>query len=117
MAGPTKVIMSISLVPNDVDANFEAMKQGVEKALKGIAESAITYKKVPLAFGLNSLDITFILDESKGSETVEKKLAEINGVQTVDIKGVSLYETKEFKPLTEETPKKEEPAKKKTSKK
>lgn len=116
MGGPNKVIISISLVPGDVNANFAAIQEGVKKALKGIAEGAITFKKTPIAFGLESLDITFIMEESHGSEKVENKLKEIPEVQTVEVKAVSLYETKEFKPLIEEAPKKEEKKPKKSKK-
>lgn len=104
MGGPAKVILSVALTPDDVNANFEAIKHETKKALTGIAESEIAFKLVPIAFGLQSLNASFIMDESHGSEMIEQKLSAIKGIQTVEIKGVSLYETKEFKPLTEETP-------------
>lgn len=39
----------------------------------------------PVAFGLQSINIVFLMDEKKGDiEPVEKKIGEIEGVQSVE---------------------------------
>ena len=43
-------------------------------------------EEVPIAFGLKSLNVTFVMKEETGStEPLELKLAEIPGVNSVDV--------------------------------
>ena len=46
-------------------------------------------KQEPVAFGLKSLIITFLMEESKGStEELENQLAGVEGVNSVDVTDV-----------------------------
>ena len=66
--------------------------QEIEKKAKGEIEKLNGYigksEIVPVAFGLQSINITFILDESKGTETIEEKIKNIKKVQSVEITDV-----------------------------
>lgn len=43
----------------------------------------------PIAFGLNALNILFVMDEGKGStEKLENKIAQIDGVESVEVTDV-----------------------------
>ena len=39
----------------------------------------------PVAFGLNSLKIMFIIDESKGSEELTENISSIEGVSSAEV--------------------------------
>jgi len=86
---PNKVIMTVRLMPSGLEVDLEQLKNDVIESLKGIAEGQMGFKKQPIAFGLNALDITLIVPEDKGSE-VEESLKGVKGVQTVIVQGVSL---------------------------
>lgn len=59
----------------------EALKMILEFAGKGDTKVVVT----PIAYGLNAIDITFIMDESLGSpDTLEAKVGTIDGVNSVE---------------------------------
>lgn len=69
------------------------LKQIEHEALKLItAFSDERQKKVeikPVAFGLQSINITFLMDEKKGdTEPLEKQIADIAGVQNVELSDI-----------------------------
>jgi elongation factor 1-beta len=79
-------IATLRIMPESPDIDLKRIE---EEALKLISEfSDDRQKKVdiqPVAFGLKSVNITFLLDEKKGdTEPVEKKISEIEGVQSVE---------------------------------
>ena len=79
-------IATLRIMPESPDTDLKKIE---EEALKLITEfSDDRQKKVdvqPVAFGLNSVNITFLIDEAKGdTEPVEKKIAGIEGVNSVE---------------------------------
>jgi elongation factor 1-beta len=79
-------IATLRIMPESPESDLKKIEA---EALKLITEfSDDRQKKVdiqPVAFGLKSIDISFLLDEKKGdTEPVEKKISEIDGVQSVE---------------------------------
>ena len=79
-------IATLRIMPESPDTDLKKIE---EEALKLItAFSDDRQKRVdiqPVAFGLKSVSIVFLMDEKKGdTEPVEKKIAEIPGVQSVE---------------------------------
>ena len=79
-------VVTLRIMPEDPDIDLKKIE---EEALKIIsAYSDDRPKKVdvqPVAFGLKSINITFLMDEKKGdTEPVEKLLNEIEGVNSVE---------------------------------
>ncbi len=75
-----KVILKIKALPKDVsaDVNDLARKIGEFLAPKG---SVYKIEIEPLAFGLNAIMITFIVDESEGSSKLESEFTEFKGAE------------------------------------
>ena len=79
-------VATLKIMPESPDTDLKHIET---EALKLITQfSDDRQKKVvvePVAFGLNSINITFLMDEKKGdTEPVEKKIAQIAGVQSVE---------------------------------
>ena len=79
-------IVTLRIMPETPDIDLKKIE---EEALKLISEfSDERQKKVsvePIAFGLKSVNITFLMDEAKGdTEPLEKQLTEIEGVNSVE---------------------------------
>lgn len=84
-------IATIRIMPESPDVDLkhievEALKIILDFAGKGDTKTEI----VPVAFGLNSVNITFIMDEKLGSpDSIEGKLLAIEGVnsaETIDVR-------------------------------
>lgn len=79
-------IVTLKIMPESPDTDLKMIE---DQALKLIAAfSDERQKKVviePVAFGLKSVNITFLMDEKKGdTEPVEKQISEIEGVNSVE---------------------------------
>lgn len=79
-------IATLRIMPESPDIDLNNIEQ---QALKLITEfSDNRQKKVDIqqvAFGLKSINITFLMDENKGDmEPLEKKISDIEGVQSVE---------------------------------
>lgn len=79
-------IVTLTIMPESPSTDLKKIEH---EALKIITEfSDDRQKRVdikPVAFGLQSVNIVFLMDEKKGDvEPLEKKIAEIEGVQSVE---------------------------------
>jgi len=78
------VAMSLKIMPESPETNIEKIKDELSKILK-IQDSKIE----PIAFGLKALKILIIVPD-KGTEEIEKKIKNIDGVSTVEVESVTL---------------------------
>jgi len=79
-------IVTLTIMPESPATDLKKIEH---EALKIITEfSDERQKRVdikPVAFGLQSVNIVFLMDEKKGDiEPLEKKIADIEGVQSVE---------------------------------
>jgi len=79
------VAARLRIMPKDVDVNLDDIKE----KLTGIVEK---YGKIhstevkPIAFGLNSLDIAILLNDSQGGmEEIEAEIGNLPGVGEVNV--------------------------------
>lgn len=85
-----KVIITFKIMPEGVEINLEDLKSQIIKRITSFGGIITEEKKEPVAFGLNSLNITFNLDEDKGdTEKLEEEICKIKGVQSCSVIAVS----------------------------
>jgi elongation factor 1-beta len=80
-------IATLKIMPESPEQDLNSIEK---KALKLITEFSDDRQKkveiIPIAFGLESINITFLMDEKKGgTEELEKKISDIAGVQSVEL--------------------------------
>ena len=85
------VSVRIRITPADIDTDLSA----IEKELSEISKS---YGKLhsaeikPIAFGLNCLEASILLDDSKGGiDEIEEKLRKLDQVSQVDVLDISRF--------------------------
>ena len=60
--------------------------QAKNKIEEFTGETELKAEREPIAFGLNALKITFVMDESKGStEDLENSISSLEGVNSVEV--------------------------------
>lgn len=84
-------IVTIKIMPESVETDLEAIQAIAEKKIAAFSgNDQLRVEIKPVAFGLKSLNMTFVIDESLGSpEALEKELQAIEGVnsaETVDVR-------------------------------
>jgi elongation factor 1-beta len=79
------VLVTIKVLPESPEVSFSWLSEQVEPKIASVGKILKTERQ-PIAFGLNALLITFLMDESKGStETLEKEISGLQGVSNVDV--------------------------------
>ena len=79
-------IATIKIMPESPDVDLKHIEKEALKIIQHFAGKGDTRVEViPVAFGLNSVNITFIMDEKLGSpDSIEDKLQAIKGVNSVE---------------------------------
>lgn len=85
-----QVVVTLKLMPEGADTDLDGVQNSAkEQIIKFGGQEEMKIAQEPIAFGLKSLNITFVMDEEKGStEELEKNLASLNGVNSVEVTDV-----------------------------
>jgi len=80
------VVVTLKIMPETPEVDLEALRIIILKHIEDFAGAGQTkYEIQPVAFGLKSLTILFVMDEAIGStEALENKITELSGVQSVE---------------------------------
>ena len=78
-------------MPTSPEIDLDAMEVKVKEEIKSFAGDRKMESKIePVAFGLNSLNVTFLMDESQGSpDPLAEKVGKFEGVNSAEITDVS----------------------------
>jgi translation elongation factor aEF-1 beta len=83
-------IATLTIMPESPATDLKHIEHEALKLITAFSDDR--QKKVevkPVAFGLQSVNITFLMDEKKGdTEPLEKQIAEISGVQNVELSDI-----------------------------
>ncbi|MBN2459525.1 elongation factor 1-beta [Candidatus Woesearchaeota archaeon] len=80
-------IVTIKIMPESPDVDLDKLSPEIEGKINSFAGEGDRRKEIqPIAFGLNALQIIFVMDEKKGStEPLEEEISKIEGVQSVEV--------------------------------
>ena len=80
-----KVIVVFRVMPKGVEVNLDELEAEVKSRI-----SPQKVERVPIAFGLQALKVTKLVEETEGElEKIENELKSINSVSEVDVLEVS----------------------------
>ena len=81
------IIITLKIMPADPEVNLSRVEQKAIEEIKNFAgKTEIKRELEPVAFGLNALKITFVMDENIGStDELEEKISKIEGVNSVEV--------------------------------
>ncbi len=84
------VIVTLKIMPDSTSIDLEVLKTKSCRLIESMSGKVEQTSLEPVAFGLKSLKIVYAVDESSGdTEVLENKIADIDGVQSVSVAGVS----------------------------
>ena len=78
-------ILTMKVMPETADINLEQLEKEVTEIITGLGGRVGKVEKKPIAFGLNSLEFMFVADENKGTEEFERKVGELEDVQSAQV--------------------------------
>ncbi|MBW2966633.1 elongation factor 1-beta [Candidatus Woesearchaeota archaeon] len=84
------VIITLKIMPESPEIDLKKISEEAKNKISDFAgPGEMKIEEQPVAFGLKALNITFVMDESKGStEPLEESISEIKGVQSVEVTDV-----------------------------
>lgn len=84
----SRVVVTFSIMPESVDVDLNSLSEKAKEIISKQCEVAKIEQK-PIAFGLKSIEIMAIMDESKGStEPIENELMELEGITSAEVTDV-----------------------------
>ena len=85
-----KAVITLKIMPESIETDLDKIKGAAIKkitAYVGKTETRVEYE--PVAFGLKSIKLIFVMDESLGStHDLERDIETIIGVKSVDVSDV-----------------------------
>ncbi|MDP3918725.1 MAG: elongation factor 1-beta [Nanoarchaeota archaeon] len=80
-------MMVLKIMPESVEVDLNELKEKVNESIIEIYGDVgeIQTEEEPIAFGLKALKFTFIMDESKGGDAIETKLADVEGIASANV--------------------------------
>lgn len=83
-------VVTIKIMPVSPDVDLDAVKESALIAIENFAGEGDTKVDIqPVAFGLKSLNIIFVMDEALGSpDALEESIMEIEGVNSFEVSDV-----------------------------
>lgn len=85
-----RVIITLTIMPESPDTDLAQIEQQARKdILAFVGNTEFKVEQIPVAFGLKSLNITFVMDEAKGdTEKLEKTIAAMPHISSVEVTDV-----------------------------
>ena len=78
--------LQFKIMPEGIDIDLEKLKEEVKTKVESFESGVFNEsKEEPIAFGLKALIVTIALSEDEESDAVEKAIAEIEGVSSVEL--------------------------------
>ncbi len=78
--------IQFKIMPEGVETDLEKLKADIKAKVESFESGVFSEaKEEPIAFGLKALIVTIALSEDEESEAVEKALAEIEDVSSVEL--------------------------------
>ena len=84
-----RVYVTIKIMPEDAEQDLDKIAVEAKNLVEKAEGSVMEVKLEPVAFGVNSVNITFTVDEAKEStDVLEEAIAKIKGVMSVNVTDV-----------------------------
>jgi elongation factor 1-beta len=85
-----KAIISLKIMPVSPETDLDKIEgEAKAKIIDFAGETEFRIEQEPVAFGLKSVNIIFVMDESKGgTDPLEEELKKLEGVQSVEVTDV-----------------------------
>jgi elongation factor 1-beta len=79
------VIITFKIMPTSPEINLDDVKSKIKDAITAFGGEVGKEEIEPVAFGLNALNLIFVMDENKGStEDLEEEISKIEGINSVE---------------------------------
>ena len=81
------VVVTMKIMPKSPNVSLKDLKKEIEKKVREfVKDTAVKFEELPIGFGLNALNVIFVMDEESGStDKLEDDLKSIKGISSVNV--------------------------------
>ena len=79
------MVVTLKIMPESEEVDLEELSENVSKIIKKFEGEVGKTETEPIAFGLKALKLTFVIDESKGTEEITDEVSMIEGVSSAQV--------------------------------
>ena len=85
-----EVVVSLKIMPESPEIDLDAVQSKAMEAIKAFTNmDEMKASQEPVAFGLKSVNLVFVMSEDQGStDELEKTIADMEGVNSVEVTDV-----------------------------
>jgi len=82
-----KAGVTVQVLPESIEIDLQDLEMRIREVILEIYGEVgeIRKEEKPIAFGLQALEFTFIIDESRGTDIIEEALANVDGVSSARV--------------------------------
>ena len=82
------LLIQVKVMPKEVETDLQKIKEKAKEIIESFNQKLLKDEIQPIAFGLNALILILTWPDNKGPDELEKKLSEIEGVNSAEITDV-----------------------------
>lgn len=83
------VVVTMKIMPEDPSTDLKKIENEASEKIKNFGGNVGKVEVIPIAFGLQSVNIIFIMDENKGStDELENQISSLEGVNSAEVSDV-----------------------------
>ena len=79
------MLITFKIMPEAIETDLNRIEIEAKEVISIYEGSFVSSKKEPVAFGLNSLSISFSLNENKEIDPIEDQIRNIEGVISIEV--------------------------------
>ncbi len=84
------MIVTLRIMPESPEVNLDELVNKVREIITNFKARLLEQiEQVPVAFGLKSLNLKFVIDENRGSEEISEAIEKLDEVSSSEVIGMS----------------------------
>ena len=83
--GKAYVVLTYRVMPSSPDVDMLHLQKHLSETISKESKGEPKFEVKPFAFGLKALEVTFMIDETKGCDAIEAEMKKVVGVENVEV--------------------------------
>lgn len=83
--GKAYVVLTYRVMPTSPDVDMAKLQKDLTTVIAKDSKGEPKFEIKPFAFGLKAIEVTFMMDESKGCDAIEDTMRKVHGVENLEV--------------------------------
>ncbi|MEK6849758.1 MAG: elongation factor 1-beta [Nanoarchaeota archaeon] len=83
--GKAYVVLTYRVMPTSPELDIAKLQKDLHTLLAKESKGEPKFEVKPFAFGLKAVEVTFMMEESKGCDAIEAEMKKVHGVENLEV--------------------------------